>query len=120
MFAGYRIEGIRGSGSFGAVYVALEAQVGGHRRIALKVIDPAVGVDGVVGRERFLREARALGAGHHPHIVPVYNAGEQDGLLYLAMPLMPGDLDEEIQRRGMFPPAVAGRVASQVAEALNA
>jgi serine/threonine protein kinase len=130
VFAGYRIDGLRGRGAFGAVYVATDPHVGGNRQIALKIIDPAgglgradrpseLGAHAIAGRERFLREARALGGAHHPHIVPVFRAGEQDGLLYLAMPLLPGDLDEEITRRGTFPPAAAARVAGQIATALH-
>ena|GEM_PF-1331962 len=119
-FAGYRIERRRGSGSFGAVYEAREKHADGWRQIALKVIDPDGGSDRAAGRARFLREASALAAGHHPHIVPVYAAAEHDGLLYLTMPLLPGDLDDEITRRGTLEEAVAGRIALQIASALHA
>ncbi|SBW22196.1 hypothetical protein FDG2_2284 [Candidatus Protofrankia californiensis] len=119
-FAGYTIESIRGSGSFGTVYVALESRMGVHRRVALKVIAPGSGVDGFVGRKRFLREAEVLCTISHPHIITLHDAGEQDGLLYLAMQLMANDLDREIRRRGRLPAAMAGDIASQVASALNA
>ncbi|WP_162137495.1 MULTISPECIES: protein kinase domain-containing protein [Frankia] len=119
-FAGYRIEEIRGGGGYGAVYVASETQPGGSRRIALKVIDLWVSVDLAVGRQRFYREVRPLGDGHHPHILPIYAAGEQDGFLYLAMPLLDGDLDEAIVSRGPFSPTLAAHIAVQVARALQA
>ncbi|WP_248833070.1 serine/threonine-protein kinase [Frankia sp. Mgl5] len=120
-FAGFHIERVLGRGSFGTVYRAAERQLDSERTVALKVIDPADSVadDRALRRDRFLREVRALGAGHHPHIVPVYRVGELDGLLFLAMPLLPGDLDNEIERRGTFSPTIAGQVVGQVATALH-
>ncbi len=120
-FADFRIEQLLGWGSFGTVYRAAERQLDGERTVALKIIDPADSVTGdrARRRDRFLREVRALGAGHHPHIVPVHRADELDGLLYLAMPLLPGDLGDEIERRGRFDPASAGKIAGQIATALH-
>ena len=73
--AGYAIESVLGRGSMGVVYIALERSP--ERRVALKLINPAFADDDVF-RQRFLREATAAAAIEHPHILPVYAAGEAD------------------------------------------
>ena len=78
--AGYRIEAVLGHGSMGTVYSALDT--GLDRRVALKVLTPELYRDERF-RERFLRESKLAASLEHPHIVPIYAAGEADGSLYL-------------------------------------
>jgi serine/threonine-protein kinase len=93
--AGYAIESVLGRGAMGIVYVARQRSP--ERRVALKLIAPPYANDDAF-RRRFLREATAAAAIEHPHILPVYAAGESDGTLYLAMRLVDGvDLREVVQ-----------------------
>ena len=85
--AGYRIEALIGRGGMGAVYRAEEEGLG--RKVALKVIAPELAQDERF-RERFLRESRIAASLDHPHVIPIYQAGEEDGLLFLAMRYRPG------------------------------
>ena len=81
VFAGCRIEAEAGRGGMGVVYKATQIQL--DRPVALKAISPDVAVDPAF-QERFKREARLAASIDHPHIVPVYEAGEIDGQLYLS------------------------------------
>ena len=74
--AGYRLEGRIGAGGMAVVFRAMDERLG--RTVALKVLAPALAGDGQF-RERFIRESRAAAAVDHPHIIPVYAAGEADG-----------------------------------------
>lgn len=96
-FGRYTIDGVVASGGMGVVYDATDRQLG--RRIALKLIAPAHAAN-VDYRERFLREASLLASlGDCPSIVPIYDAGEVDGQLYLAMRFLEGpDLGTLIRR----------------------
>ena len=95
--AGYAIESVLGRGAMGVVYVA--RQDSPARRVALKLIAPAFAGDEVF-RRRFLREATAAAAIEHPHILPVYAAGESNGILFMAMRLVDGqDLGEILRGR---------------------
>ena len=79
----------------GAVYLARDERLG--RRVALKVLAPEL-ADDERFRERFLREWRIAAALEHPHMVPIYDAGEADGQLYIAMRYVEGsDLKELIE-----------------------
>src|SRR5207253_1938272 len=74
-------------GGMGVVFEALQQTLG--RTVAVKVLAPqALASDRL--RERFHREARTIAQLNHPHIVPIFAAGEQDGLPYFVMPLVPG------------------------------
>ena len=73
--AGYRIEVLIGRGGMGAVYRAEEEGLG--RKVALKVIAPELAQDERF-RERFLRESRIAASLDHPHVIPIYQAGEED------------------------------------------
>ena len=75
-FAGYLIEGLIGRGGMGAVYRAVELGLG--RKVALKVIASDLAEDRRF-RERFLRESRIAASLDHPHVVPIFKAGEEDG-----------------------------------------
>ncbi len=117
--AGYLIEEQIGSGGMAAVFRARDEALG--RVAAVKVIIPdAVGDQEF--RARFLRESRMAAAVDHPHILPVYGAGQADGLLYIAMRFVPGgDLAELVRRSGgPLAPAQAAELVAQVASALDA
>ena len=116
--AGYRIEALIGRGGMGAVYRAAEEGLG--RKVALKVIAPELAQDERF-RERFLRESRIAASLDHPHIVPIYQAGEQDGVLFLAMRYVEGfDLAQLVAENGALEPKRAVDLLSQIAEALDA
>jgi serine/threonine protein kinase len=105
-----------GMGGFAAVFRAHDPRL--RRDVAVKVLDPALGVTADL-EERFLREARIVAGVEHPHIVPVYAAESRDGLLYLVMRLLPGrPLSERIARDGALAPTEAARIAHEVAGAL--
>jgi serine/threonine-protein kinase len=118
MIAGFRIERLLGEGGTGAVYLALDEQL--DRSVALKLLPPELSRDERF-RKRFLREARLAAALEHPGIVPIYAAGEADGLLYLAMRHVRGtDLRPLLEREGRLEPDKAIRILAPVAEALDA
>ena len=112
--AGYLIEERVGTGGMAVVFRARDERLG--RMVALKVLagDEAV-------RQRFAGEALAAAAVDHPHIIPVYAAGEADGYQYIAMRLVAGDdLQAVIRREGDVPPGRATAYISPVASALDA
>ncbi len=117
-FAGYLVEALIGRGGMGAVYRAEERGLG--RKVALKVIASELAEDSRF-RERFLRESRVAASLDHPHIVPIFQAGDEDGVLFLAMRYVDGtDLAQLISREGALEPARAVSLLEQVAEALDA
>ena len=116
--AGYQIEEIIGRGGMGVVYRAEHIRLG--RKVALKVVAPQIAREEKF-RERFLRESRTAGTLDHPNVVPMYDAGEADGVLYIAMRFVDGvDLATMIARDGPLEPARAARIVAQVASALDA
>ena len=116
--AGYAVESVLGSGAMGVVYVA--RQLSPERRVALKLITPAFANDEVF-RRRFLREATAAAAIEHPHILPVYAAGESNGTLFMAMRLIDGrDLREILRGSAELPLERVERIVGQVGGALDA
>ena len=118
VLAGYLIEGLIGRGGMGAVYRAQEQGLG--RKVALKVIAPDLADDSRF-RERFLRESRVAASLDHPHVVPIFNAGEENGALFLAMRYVDGtDLGHLLAEEGALDPARAIALLEQVAEALDA
>jgi len=117
-FGGYHIIELVGSGGMGLVYRAEQRILG--RTVALKVIRPEV-ADAGDYRSRFLREARFAAAVDHPHVVSVYDAGEQDGRLYLTMQWIDGlELAELIDRERRLAPERAVLIGVQLAGALQA
>jgi serine/threonine protein kinase len=117
-FAGYRIEGLIARGGMGVVYRAEHPRLGAT--VALKVMDPELGADEAF-RERFVREARAAARVRHPNIVPIYDAGEWQGDLYIAMGYIEGDdLRTMLRKRGPVPPEHATWIGAQIASALDA
>ncbi len=116
--AGYRIEEKIGRGGMGVVYRAEHLNL--RRRAAIKIIAPDL-AEASGFRERFNREARIAAALQHPNIVTVYDAGEEDGLLYLAMQYIEGsDLSAVLRAQGRLRPYRALDVCRQVAAALDA
>jgi serine/threonine protein kinase len=117
--AGYQIEEQVGAGGMAVVFRARDAVLG--RLAALKVLSPALAADQEF-RVRFLRESRAVASVEEPHIIPVYGAGEVDGVLYIATKFVSGgDLADVLQRAGgPLEPGRAAAFTEQVAAALDA
>src|SRR5215212_4327477 len=116
--AGYRIEELIGRGGMGLVYRAEHLNL--KRGAAIKLIAPDL-AEAAGFRERFNREARIAAALQHPNIVTVYDAGEADGLLYLAMQHIQGsDLSAVLRTQGRLRPYRALDMCRQVAAALDA
>src|SRR4051794_9515629 len=114
----YRVEGLVGRGGMGAVYRAVDLRLG--RTVALKLLAPELTADAGF-RSRFLTESRRAAALDHAGVVPVYEAGEEGGRLFIAMRFVDGvDLAELLRRDGPLEPARAVRIAAQVADALEA
>jgi class 3 adenylate cyclase len=118
MFAGYRVEELVGRGGMGVVYRATDLSL--ERPVALKLIAPELAQDERF-RARFLKEPRLAAALDHPCVVPIYEAGEHDGQLYLAMRYVEGsDLKTLLEHDGKLPAERALAVLAQVADALDA
>ena len=116
--AGYRIEALAGRGGMGVVYRA--TQLGLNRPVALKLIASDLAHDPAF-RERFKHESEMAAAIDHPNVIPVYEAGEIDGLLFITIRYVDGtDLRALIAREGRLAPARAGDLVAQVAAALDA
>jgi serine/threonine protein kinase len=112
----YRIEGVLGRGGMSVMYKATDVRLG--RKVALKVIGDHLGADAEF-RERFVDEARNTSAIDHANIVPLYDFGELDGMLYIAMRLVDGsDLASLIGGSAMEPKRALG-LLDQVADALD-
>ena len=91
-----------------------------RRRVALKVMAPELARDAGF-RARMIRESRAAAALDHPHVIPVFEAGEAGGTLYVAMRYVRGgDARSLLSRLGPFPPGYAGQIIAQIASALDA
>src|SRR5436309_1813601 len=106
-----------GEGGFAAVFRAHDPYL--ERDVAIKVLDPSLAVDAAL-EEQFLHEARTIAAAEHPHIVPLYSANSNGGLLYLVMRLLPGHSLEERIAKGKIPAAKAARITLECAQALAA
>ena len=116
--AGYRIDALVGRGGMGVVYRAF--QIGLERVVALKVIAPEL-LDDEDIRARFLVEARAAASVDHPNVIPVHEAGEADGVAYIAMRFVSGsDLRSLVRRGGALDPAEAAGFVAQAGAALDA
>jgi serine/threonine protein kinase len=114
---GYRIVGQLGRGGTSVVYRAEHVRLG--RQAALKLLSPGLGEADF--SERFLRESRLAASLDHPSIVPVYDAGEEDGLLYIAMACVEGtDLKTLIAEEGALTLRRALWILGQIASALDA
>jgi YVTN family beta-propeller protein len=118
VLAGHRIEAVAGQGGMGVVYRATQLAL--DRTVALKVIAPGLLEDETM-RARFVRESKVAASLDHPNVVPVYYAGEDEGLSYIAMRFVPGDdLRGLVRRERRLGPDRAARITAQVGAALDA
>jgi serine/threonine-protein kinase len=116
--AGFQLEEEIGRGGMAVVYRARDLALG--RVVAVKLLAPELARNEIF-RKRFASESRAAAAIDHPHIVPVFAAGESDGVLYIAMRYVEGrDLRSVLDQRGALSLPQAVRVAAQIASALDA
>jgi Protein kinase domain len=117
-FAGYRIERSLGRGGMGVLYLAVEP--GLERHVALKLIAPEAAADEVFAR-RFAEESKVAASIEHPNVVPIYAAGEEGGIPFIAMRYVSGsDLGRRLARKGRLAPAVAAALIAQVGNGLDA
>ena len=115
---GYRVEDLLGRGGMGVVYRAYDPRL--KRRVALKLLAPELSQDERF-RSRFLAETELAASLEHPNVVPVHDAGEVEGQLYLVMRFVEGsDLKRHLREQGRLSPERAIAVCSQVATALDA
>ena len=118
LLAGYRLEAQAGAGGMAVVFRARDERLG--RLVALKILAPGLASDSDF-RRRFIGESRAAAVVDDPHIIPVYEAGEADGVLFIAMRFVgSGDLRQVLDREGPLAPDRAAEFVSQVASALDA
>jgi serine/threonine protein kinase/Flp pilus assembly protein TadD len=112
----YTIERELGRGGMATVYLARDVK---HARsVAIKVLNPDLAAS--LGAERFLREIETTANLRHPHILPLYDSGDADGLLFYVMPLVEGEsLRDRLAREKQLPLADALRIANEVADALD-
>ncbi len=112
----YVVEKEIGHGGMAVVFMARDVKL--DRRVALKVLRPDISA--AVGPDRFLREITIAAGLQHPHIVPVHDSGECNGLLYYVMPLIEGEtLRARMLREGKLSPDETVRIARAVASALD-
>jgi serine/threonine-protein kinase len=117
-FAGYRMRAVLGRGGMSVVYQAENLRL--NNVIALKVLAPELAADDVF-RARFLEESRIAASLNHPNVIPIYDMGSSNGLLYIAMRYVSGtDLRQMIKKRGRLQPENALFLLGQVARALDA
>ncbi|HEX9824851.1 MAG TPA: serine/threonine-protein kinase [Actinomycetota bacterium] len=114
----YRIEALLGRGGMSSVYLAEELGLG--RRVALKVLSPELSTSETF-RRRFVREARLAASLDHPHVIPIFEAGEAEGFPFIAMRYVEGqDLRDLIAKERPLALDRALDIARQVADALDA
>lgn len=102
LLGAYRVDRPIGRGGMGVVYSARHTTL--NRAVALKVLAPELASDKEF-RERFIRECELAAAIDHPNVIPVYDGGEVEGVLYIAMRLVKGtDLGATLQRDGALDP----------------
>src|SRR5438105_8856404 len=111
----YDVEREIGAGGMARVFLAVEQHP--RRRVAIKVLDPEVSTR--LLRERFIREVDLSSNLSHPHIVPIFSAGEVDGLFYYVMPYVEGEsLRHRLLRDRQLPLETALHITRDVADAL--
>jgi serine/threonine-protein kinase len=118
LLAGYQLVAQVGAGGMAVVFRARDERL--SRMVALKILAPALASDSEF-RQRFIDESRSAAVVDNPHIIPVYEAGEADGVLFIAMRFVgSGDLQGVLDREGPLAPDRAAEFVSQVASALDA
>jgi serine/threonine protein kinase len=117
LIAGYQIMERVGQGGMAVVFRARDERL--NRQVALKVLAPGLAAD-VAFRQRFIRESQVAATVDDPNIIPVYDAGEADGVLFIAMRLVRGgDVKSLVTSEGFLPPARVEWIVSAVASALD-
>ena len=112
----YRIERKLGEGGMATVYLAHDLRH--NRQVALKVLKPELAA--VLGAQRFLQEIQVTANLQHPHILPLYDSGSADGVLFYVMPLVQGkSLRDRLDREKLLPVDETIRITRQVAGALD-
>ncbi|MFF2393786.1 protein kinase [Nocardia sp. NPDC058114] len=118
MFGRYEIRRLLGVGGMGEVYEAYDTSK--NRVVALKMLNRELAGDPTFV-QRFRRESQAMASVQEPHVIPVHDWGEVDGVLYIDMRLVKGvDLKERLQQYGRLTPVEAVQVVEQIAFALDA
>ena len=112
----YRFERELGAGGMATVYLAEDLR---HRRhVAIKVLHPELSA--VLGSERFLKEIELTASLQHPHILPLFDSGSADGLLFYVMPFVEGEtLRARLERETQLPVADVLRMATEICDALS-
>ena len=117
-FAGYRLRAVLGRGGMSVVYQAENPRLGSI--VALKVLAPELAANDTF-RARFLEESRIAASLNHPNVIPIYDTGSYEGLLYIAMRYVSGtDLRQVLKKRGRIIPSTAVFLLGQAARALDA
>ena len=112
----YAIESEIGRGGMAVVFLAEDLKH--HRKVALKVLHPELGA--AVGAERFLQEIETVASLTHPHVLPLYDSGDTDGLLYFVMPYVEGEsLRQRLDREKQLAVDESVRIAVEVADGLD-
>src|SRR2546422_6594670 len=111
----YRVDRELGRGGMATVYLARDLRH--NRGVAVKVLRPDIA--GAIGADRFLHEIEIAAQLSHPHILPLYDSGEADGLLYYVMPFVEGEsLRDRLEREGQLPLEDALQITREVADGL--
>ncbi len=113
---GYRIQVVLGRGGMGIVYLAEDLRL--KRRVALKLLSPALAEDERF-RERLLAESELAASLDHPNIVPIYQAGEVEGQIFISMRYVEGEDLKRVLRKGLLSPQYSLALISQIASALD-
>src|SRR3954462_5511801 len=117
MFGPYQLQSLLGVGGMGEVYRAYDTAK--DRTVAVKLLRAEMSADAGF-RDRFRRESRIAARLQEPHVIPVHDFGEIDGVLYIDMRLVEGaSVKEELRVNGVLPPARAVAIIGQVAAALD-
>jgi serine/threonine protein kinase len=116
-FAGYRVERVLGRGGMSVVYLAEHPRL--KSKVALKLVAPALAEDEVF-RERLLRESRLAASLNHPNVIPVFDTGEEEGVLFVSMRFVDGPDLRTLLREGPLQPDQAASMITQAAAALDA
>src|SRR3954463_3210171 len=112
----YRVERELGAGGMATVYLAEDVRH--HRKVAIKVVRPEL--TATLAGERFLHEITTTASFRHPHVMPLYDSGESEGILYYVMPFIEGEsLRDRLSREKQLPVDDALRITTEVADALN-
>ena len=112
----YEIEAPLGAGGMGEVYKATDTRL--DRTVAIKVLPEHVAADPDL-KQRFEREAKTVAALSHPHICPVFDVGDQDGINFLVMEYLDGETLAQRLEKGALPLDQELTMASEIADALN-